>query len=251
MGKNMSLIIHPESIKLKEKLSDLLLEYESLTSQICPNIEQEYPLNFGFLEFELYKKDLKLSKLKRKLSLIQIQINNEEKVDINSINRKLKEEFKEYENNLRKHMDELDNAINSTKSKHLSKIDVIKLKAIYKKCVFKLHPDLNKNLTNSQYELFIKMTEAFQNGDLKTLESLYYVKDDENIDSVDEMDKLQELIEDLEEKISQIKESFPYNKKDLLEDSKSSKLYKQELKDLIEKYTEEIQVIEEEIFELI
>lgn len=76
----MSITLHPEFEKLKNKLSDLILTYNELTLRICPNLEIKYLQNFGILEYELYKKDINLSILKRKLKLIQIQINNEEQI---------------------------------------------------------------------------------------------------------------------------------------------------------------------------
>ena len=82
----MSIIIHPEYKRLKNKLSNLILECETLKFQICPEIERRYLINFGILEFELYKKDVELAKLKRKLQLIQIQINHELEIDIGEIN---------------------------------------------------------------------------------------------------------------------------------------------------------------------
>ncbi len=91
--------------------------------QICPNIEKEYVLNFGLLEFKLYKKDLELSKLKRKLQLIQIERNNGQSIDINKINKKVEEEFKEYNENLKKHLDELEEAKNNP-GIYLSKEDL-------------------------------------------------------------------------------------------------------------------------------
>ena len=66
----MNMIIHPNLEKLKNKLSNLIIEYEELKFKICPNMEIEYLSRFGFLEFELYKKDVELSKLKRKFQLI-------------------------------------------------------------------------------------------------------------------------------------------------------------------------------------
>lgn len=47
----MSIIISPEFKKLKNELSDLILIHHELLLQICPNIEREYLLNFGSLEY--------------------------------------------------------------------------------------------------------------------------------------------------------------------------------------------------------
>lgn len=98
----MSIIIHPEFEKLKNRLSDLIIEYDELVFKICPNIEAEYLLNFGFLEYDLYKKDVELSKIKRKFQLMRIQVNNQETIDIDFINEVLDEEFIEYGKKIKK-----------------------------------------------------------------------------------------------------------------------------------------------------
>ena len=245
-------MIHPEFKRLKDYLADLILEHETLTSQTCPELKHEYLIHFGYVEFVLYRKDVQLSKLKRKLSLIQIQINNEEDIDIRLIDEIIKKEFKQYEENIQKQKEELVNAQNEDMGEFLSNEDSKKLKAIYKKCVFKLHPDLNEGVSNEDINLFIKMTDAFKKGDLKTLESLYYlISDDDGLDSASEIDKLHELIEDMELKIRKIKEDFPYNKKELLLDVKKRESYKKQLETLIIQYDEEIQAYNEKISKLI
>ena len=93
----MSLIIHPEVEKLKERLSQLIFEYDYLINQICPKIEIEYVLEFGLFEYELYKLELKIDKLKRKIQLIQIELNHENEIDLNKIDEILARELKKNE----------------------------------------------------------------------------------------------------------------------------------------------------------
>lgn len=59
--------------------------------------------------------------LKRKLQLIQIQINNEEEIDIKLIDEIVEEEFSKYKENIKKHMDELNRAIEEQYVRFLSK----------------------------------------------------------------------------------------------------------------------------------
>lgn len=167
----MSIIVHPEYENLKNKLAQLVFEYNELKYRICPALEDRYVRKFGILEWELYKKDVELSKIKRKLQLIQIRINNEESINIDEINRQLDEEFLAYEKNISKQMEELETLLNSYYEK-LSEEEVKSLKSIYKKCIFALHPDLNDEMSPEQLELFTQINDAFKKGDLKTLESL-------------------------------------------------------------------------------
>lgn len=246
----MSIIVHPEYENLKNRLSELIFEYNELKLQICPNLENMYVKQFGLLEYNLYKKDVELSKLKRKLQLMQIKINNEEKIDMSQINRQVKEEFSEYEKNIDKQMEELDEKINSTQE-HLSEQDSKRLKSIYKKCIFALHPDLNDEMDENNLNLFTSINKAFKNGDLRTLELLSLLIPDGELETVSDFDKLKELIKFNENKIKEIKEDYPYNKKDLLSDPIKAGLYKNELKKLDEQYDEEIQKYQDKIFSMI
>lgn len=247
----MSITLHPEFEKLKNKLSDLILTYNELTLRICPNLEIKNLQNFGILEYELYKKDINLSILKRKLKLIQIQINNEEQINMDLINAILEKEFLEYKENIKKQMTDLEKVIKLNFKSVLSKKDMKKLKKIYKECVLKLHPDLNKNLTEHEKDLFLQVTEAFKNADLDTLESLYYLIPNGKIEPISESDRLQELITLKEKQINEIKEKYPYNKKELIFNPEKKQKYISELENLIDFFDEEIKKYDKKIINLI
>ena len=57
------------SISLKEKLAELIFEYDELRFHICPKIEDMYLLSFGFLECEAYNLDIELEMIKRYIEL--------------------------------------------------------------------------------------------------------------------------------------------------------------------------------------
>ena len=170
----MSMIVHSEYEKLKDYLSNLIYEYEDLINHICPNIEMEYLLKFGIYEYELYKKELELNKLKFKLKLLQTEINHQNDIDLNEINKKVLDKYKEYEKNLKNSMNELENIIKHKDNYfELDEEDEKELKRIYKILIKKLHPDLNIHQEDFKKELFIKVTNAYKNGDLEELKALY------------------------------------------------------------------------------
>ena len=61
------------------------------------------------------KRDVELSILKRKLGLLYIQINSRDEVNLDLIDEALKEEFLEYEHNIKLQMEELDELIGDKK----------------------------------------------------------------------------------------------------------------------------------------
>lgn len=83
------IIIFPELQKLKDEveklrteLSMLMLEHDELRFVICKNIEMEYMLKLGSLEYKAYEAQCAVMRLKRKVELIQAKKNRQEKVNI-------------------------------------------------------------------------------------------------------------------------------------------------------------------------
>ena len=248
----MSMIVHSEYEKLKDYLSNLIYEYEDLINHICPNIEMEYLLKFGIYEYELYKKELELNKLKFKLKLLQTEINHQNELDLNEIDKKVLDKYTEYENNLKNSMNELENIIKHKDNYfQLDEEDEKELKRIYKILIKKLHPDLNIHQEDFKKELFIKVTNAYKNGDLEELKALYAMLPDEDIEEKSSLNELKELIHSFEKKIEKIKSDYPYNKLDLLSNEKEINDYKINLQYLIDSCNEEIKDYGKKINEII
>lgn len=217
---------------------------------VCPEIERKYVLEFGTYEYSLYKVELEIDKLKRKLKLIQIEINHENEIDLSRIEKKVSKEFEEYEKQLQDQIDEIKH-LENTEVEKLSKRDTKKLKQIYRMLIKRLHPDLNPNLSYLEVSLFIKATIAFKKGDLKELESVVAILPDENIEEISEIDNLKELIKSYEDKIVKAKNEYPYNKKELLENRKSGNEYKEMLIELIDDRKKDVEKLKNRINNLI
>lgn len=227
------IIISPEYLKLieeikqlKEDIASLYEEKDELIYHICRNIETEYMSKVGVLEYKLFEFQCKILRLKRKIELYQIKINRQEIPNENEIEKKLDDEYKEYEQKLNKMSNDLQDALNRKNYGILSEENSKELKSIYRKLIKKLHPDLNKEDGEKNKNLLLQVTHAYENGDLETLKNLELLTDEiaekENV----EMGELEELkqskakyeiiINGLLESIKKIKESFPYDKKEFL-----------------------------------
>ena len=167
----MSLIIHPEVNKLKEQLTQRIYEYDNLVNHVCPEIERRYVLEFGLHEYKLYSLELEIDKLRRKLHLIQIEINHENEINMDVIDKIIAKEFEEYDKQVQAQIDEI-NFIKENNPEKLSESDSKKLKKIYRCLVKRLHPDLNPNQSLFELVLFYKAVKSFQQGDLRGLESV-------------------------------------------------------------------------------
>ena len=246
----MSLIIHPEIKKLKDQLSQLIFEYDILITRICPEIERQYVLEFGLFEYDLYRLELKIDKLKRKIQLIQIEINHENEIDLNRIEKILVREFKEYEEQLQAQLDEI-KYIEGIQTEKLSDEDFKKIKKLYKLLIKRLHPDLNPNQTFFEYSLFLTTVKHFEKGDLKGLESILAILPGNETKEISEIDDLKNLVEEYKKRICDVKKDYPYNKKGLLDDKSSGDEYKQMIIELIDNRKEKIEKLENKINKLI
>ena len=102
-------------------------------------------------------------------------------------------------------------------------------------------------MTEQQLELFHKAVDAYESGDLETIRTIDFLID--SVDTIDlsesSVDRLKEQIqcckeniERLEAEMREVRSSFPYNKKDILEDEVRINDEIEELKKALENYRE-------------
>ena len=140
--------------KLRTELSMLVLERDELRFVICKNIEMEYMLKIGGLEYQAYEAECTFLRLKRKVELIQAKKNRQEKVILSVIEDALDHEFLEYQKRLDEQMDKMNDALERSKAEPLSEEESRELKILYRKVVKALHPDMNPEITDAQARLF-------------------------------------------------------------------------------------------------
>ena len=155
--------------KMRTELSMLLLERDELQFVICKNIETEYMLKLGSIEYKAYEAQCAALRLKRKIELIQAKKNRQEKVIISTIEETLDNEFAEYQKQLDEQIDKMNDALKRSKAEVLSDEDNKELKKLYRKIVKALHPDINPDVSQAQVQLFDNAVSAYKNGDLGTL----------------------------------------------------------------------------------
>lgn len=262
-----NVIVFPDFEKLKNEvermrteLSMLLLERDELQFVICKNIETEYMLKLGSIEYKAYEAQCAALRLKRKIELIQAKKNRQEKVIISAIEETLDTEFAEYQKQLNEQIDKMNDALKRSKAEVLSDEDNKKLKKLYRKLVKALHPDINPDVSQAQVQLFDNAVSAYKNGDLNTLRiigemvgnnPLSEQHKDAMTQLVEERERLQGLLKSIRESIDNIKSEYPYTMKDILEDTEKTEQKKQELENILEQYNELISIYKAKIEEMI
>ncbi len=166
------------------------------------------------------------------------------------INKSLDEEFKSYQENLEKQKEEFNNSLKNP-TLVLTKQDAKEIRNKYKTIVKKLHPDLNEGLSQKEKDLFIRATFSFKHGDVEGIRAIYEVVNGKNDTIEGDEDYLKKRIENLEEKIAEYKEEYPYNKKEIVENEIETKEYIEFLKNEINSYKEVLDFYKQELEELI
>lgn len=245
--------------KLKEDLEALLLEREHLRSVVCVNIQREYTLVFGGLEYRLYKAFCDYLRLRRKKDLLQAKKNRQERIDLKAVEAQLDEEFRDYKKKLDEKMEEVNQALKASSMEFLSEEEMKTIKKLYKQLVKRLHPDLNPSATEAEIELFYRATEAYKRGDLRALRLIDAIvegseaKDDEASSGVvleKELERLQGLIDAVQKDIDGIQSNPPYTWRIYLEDEKKKAEKLRQLKEELANFKAAIKTQEEYIRDL-
>ena len=236
-----------ELLKKRTELSILVLQRDELKYVICKNIETKYMLELGSLEYCLYQSECIIMRLKRKVELIQMRINRQEKIDVSAIDKLLDEQFREYQQKLEEKIKKMNEAIERNNGEVLTEQQVKELKKLYRAIVKALHPDLNPNVTKQQIKLFQNAVTAYKNGDLQTLRIINEMisnnqSEYDNTDNIekmrDELIRLDRMISSINGDVEKIKSEYPYTMKDILFDKEQLNQRKEELKDNIDQCNE-------------
>ncbi len=246
--------------KLRTELSMLLLERDELRFVICRNIETEYMLKLGSLEYKAYEAQCTALRLKRKIELIQAKKNRQERVNLSKIDETLDEEFYEYQQKLDEQINKMNDALGHSKGEYLSEEDNKELKKLYRKIVKVLHPDINPEVSLAQVNMLDNAINAYKNGDLKTLRIIGEMVGDHQLpekhqDALmqlkEEKERLDKMHAAIKESIEKIKSEYPYCVKDILEDEQKVEQKKAELEDLLKQYKELIDTYKAKIEEML
>lgn len=251
-------LLKKETARLRMELSMLVLERDQLRLVECRNIEMSYMLALGGLEYQIYRAQCTVLRLKRKTELIQARRNRMERINFSQIEACLDAEFAEYQRRLDEQLDKMNEAIEWSQAEVLSEPETQELKRLYRKIIKALHPDLHPELTDAQLRLFEKAVLAYRNADLNTIRLIYEMADtlpDTEQSSVEQLrqerERLLELLHMVRDSIEKIKSEFPYTVKELVNDPEQLAERKRQLQSILQEYKKAIDIYEARIKELL
>ena len=246
--------------ELRAELSMLILEHDELIHVECRNIETQYMLEIGSLEYKMYELECDVMRLKRKAELLRANADRPEKTALPDIEKRLDTEFAEYEEKLSERLAQINEALEHSRGRLPTEEEAGELKELYRKIVLALHPDLNPGLGEEKVKLFRHAAEAYKNGNLRHLRvignmvaepALSREKPDAFRHLKEEKERLAELVGGMKERIARIKSEFPYSMKAFLQNPERVEARKAErnamieqLKDLRARYAEKIRQLQ-------
>ncbi len=275
-----------EEIKnLKALIIALTAERDELKFHECMDLAAEYNSRIGDIELQVMNAKLRVLELKRTIEILQSWINRQEKKSEKKAREQARREYKEYEEELNRKAEEARNANrykedeaqkeeewqreqeekedeSDNRVKYKSRSD--EMKALYRKIVKALHPDMNPDETPAEKELFLEGVEAYNNGNLDKLREIVALIEEGNIGdnpldmTPENMDRLKDIVEglrlrvdELQEEIDQIKTSFPYTMKDFLKDEDAVSARQKELTGLLYEYGKQIEELEKRLADML
>lgn len=176
MAEEYTMIVFPKFEKLLEEVkrlrtefSMLLLERDELLYVVCKNIETAYMLTLGSLEYKAFEIECEMLRLYRKIELIQMRINRQEKIDLTAIEQILDDEFVSYQQKLDEQINKMNTALEHNRGEILTEEETKELKKLYRMVMKALHPDLNPDASPAQIQLFHNAVKAYESGDIAAL----------------------------------------------------------------------------------
>ena len=252
-GKNMSekmeiLVLNNEINILKDKLAQKMVLRDHIQLHVCPNLDTDYILKFGGLNYEVYNYQVECEKIKMRISLMEKQLNRESQINLIEIDNYVDKKFAKKDDYLKEMSAKFNVVKNHGLKKELKGEEFKKLNKEYKDALLILHPDLTDYFDLTIENFLFTAIEAYEDYDKQGIKSVKIMALNTNHTPQKEKssEELREFIDTLNIRIKlinkeliEIKESYPFNKKEFLSNENSVKSYKIKLTEEKENYMEE------------
>ena len=245
------LILHPdvsaklrEMDALRENLSVLIEEHESLLYGERDVILAKYNRDVGYLEHELFLLEVEIAELRRRIAILQADINLGRTVTVERLARldeEIRIEFEKFRAGIEEKERELCRSVDLLDSAHLMKPeDVRELKTLYRRICQRYHPDVGGREVERWEQIWSTLQHAYRAGDLDLLKALAETLDlsgtapPESSDDLDtEIERLKSRIKRQSKRLAKILADPPFSYRERLEDPQWIRTKQEELQQKI------------------
>ena len=239
---NRAIDISPRKKQLKEEYERLQQEYASLVAERDemqnsegPRLTALYMEAVGQLQYEILVLQYDIALLKQKRDLLQAYKNRREKPDMEKVEEQVEQTAKTYNERIYQEEEKIKQAKEFIKEqqeeeKKEQEDSKRELRDLYRKLVHRLHPDLHPEQTEWEKELFLKVQDAYEKGDLDRLrelaEQLEAGMPNETVDNEtteeweERVNRLKDEIAKIREEIADMLAQFPFTYRDKLKNQK-------------------------------
>lgn len=223
-------IVHPEYAKLilevndlQEQIANLIVERDMLSCYVCRDIEIDYLLKIGALEYKFMVAGNAYRKNLRKLELIDEKLQKKAQISMSAINRKINSEFKKKDKIQSDMSHQIDLAIEVSSfdafdydTMEEMNVDYFKLQKLY-------NPVFDLEESEERKKAYAKIEKYYEKGNYKKIHKLAEDFDDDVFqDEISNLKMLKEkynyVLKNIQKQVVNIKNTFPYNQKIILED---------------------------------
>lgn len=234
------------------------MQKQHMQSHKEPLLTAIYLQKVGHKEYDLYRTNMKLSKLKHRFALLQGYVKQNVAIDLAEVDQKIDASFSEYQEKIEMESEQLAAARDYLNGSFPSPKVTKQLNETYRLIVSRLHPDINTHVTANMKELFIRAQTAFERSDLSSLQQIIPLLADENVTIEASLPNLPEMVSKMEEsvlalkqQIEQLGKEFPFDHEENLNNeewvkAECEKLDKEKktLTKVMEKYQNQIALLE-------
>jgi hypothetical protein len=239
---------------LKDILTDKIVERDYLIHYYCKELKVDYMLKIGSLEYKKLLVENNVKKIKRKIELIkELEVFHEQEID-----EIIKNEFIENTEIEKEMFADINLAIDYSMDENITLDEIDDLNLLYSTIVRTWNPALNLGLSEQKLNLYKEAEKAYKVGNINLLEKYSNLIDDDDVIELGELNELKTakeryniLLKENNELIRTIKNSFPYNERDILEDENLLRRRKDAINDETEELKEELTKLKKELENLL
>ncbi|MEG2343687.1 MAG: hypothetical protein RSB52_05930 [Acidaminococcaceae bacterium] len=242
---------------LREQLAALIFELDQTIFHDSQNLEAEYMVTLGQLEFQSYVSQCDILRIRRKLEIVKDLVEQKRVVDLALVEKILDIDFADYLTNLQEQANLMKLALAHGQLPPLSANQQEQLSKLYHDLLWSLHPALTSKAYPEGAPYLRQAVAAYSKKDLVALSELTQTVKEAKVPELDatalaaQAETWPTAITAVSEQLTLLKKGFPFNKLTLLRNASELLAKQTEINEHIAYYQAHYHRYEEQLAELV